>query len=81
MGTDIKYSVLFLMQLFYSKTTVLKTTEIIDKIRMYQKSSVCFRRAFGINDHIQCLKTLIRKANEYNKPPTTIFVKFYKAST
>lgn len=43
------------------------------------KEQAGFRSEFGTNDHLQCLKTLIEKTIEYNRPLALIFVDFKKA--
>ncbi|GJQ69342.1 hypothetical protein Trydic_g6470 [Trypoxylus dichotomus] len=38
-----------------------------------------FRSGFGTSDHLQSIKTLIKKTIQYNRPFILAFVDFYKA--
>lgn len=51
-----------------------------NKLDLYQpREQAEFRMGYGTNDHLQAIKTLIKKCNEYNKPLVLIFIDFEKA--
>lgn len=79
--TDLEnYRPITLLSHLYKLFTRVITSRLERKIEFYQpKEQAGFRSAFGTNDHLQSIKTLIEKTVEYNRPLALLFIDFHKA--
>ncbi|XP_045480952.1 uncharacterized protein LOC123685338 [Harmonia axyridis] len=64
----------------YKLYTRILTNRLESKFELYQpREQAGFRAGYSTNDHLQCLKTLIEKTIEYNRPLVLKFVDFHNA--
>lgn len=74
------YRPISLLDHLYKLYTRILTNRLESKFELYQpREQAGFRARYGTNDHLQCLKTLIEKTIEYNRPLVLTFVDFHKA--
>lgn len=74
------YRPISLLSQIYKLLTKILTTRLTVKFDQYQACEQAgFRKGFGTNDHIQVVRSLIEKTQEYNMPLYLIFVDFEKA--
>ena len=74
------YRPISLLSHLYKLYTRIITNRLENKLEFYQsREQAGFRSGYATADHLQCLKTLIEKTIEYNRPLVLIFVDFHKA--
>jgi len=74
------YRPISLLSIFYKLLTKIITNRLTQKFDFYQPiEQAGFRKGFSTTDHIQTLRTLIEKCNEYNIPLHLAFVDYQKA--
>ena len=79
--TDLEnYRPISLLNHLYKLFTRIITDRLETKLDFYQpKEQAGFRKNFGTNDHLHCIKGIIEKSIEYNRPLVLAFVDFRKA--
>lgn len=74
------YRPISLLSHLYKLLTKIITNRLTEKLDFYQPvEQAGFRKGFGTMDHIQALRSLIEKGNEYNIPIHLAFIDFHKA--
>lgn len=74
------YRPISLLSHMYRLFTRVIVNRLEKKLEFYQpREEAGFRSGFSTNDHLQTLKTVIEKCNEYRKPLILTFVDYEKA--